>query len=136
MTIASGAVVEIHQLLGRYCHILDARAWDRLGEVFADNAVLDADTVGLGVHEGIAAIAAVWRTTEHPIAHHVSAIVVEERESGVADILSKGVFAWPDRITGGDYIDVAVEAGLGWRLLRRRYIRRWSLGLPNAGAAL
>lgn len=129
MSIAmpSATILAIHQLLGRYCHVLDARAWDRLPEIFAAQGVLDATSLELGIHDGIGAISAFWRTADHPVAHHVSAIVVEHGEAGAVNVSSKGFFAWPDGLSGGDYHDIAIRTDAGWRLLRRRYVRRWSL---------
>ena len=34
-------IIEIHQLLGLYGHIVDAEEWDRFAELFEADAVLD-----------------------------------------------------------------------------------------------
>lgn len=123
--VSSEIVAGIHQLLGLYCHILDERAWDRLPQILTGDATLDAVSLGLGVHQGLDAIADLWRVIDHPVAHHVSAIVVLGTASPV-DVVSKGFFAWPDGMSGGEYYDVAIRTAQGWRLKSRRYARRWS----------
>ncbi|MGO4843035.1 hypothetical protein AB4144_63265, partial [Rhizobiaceae sp. 2RAB30] len=92
----------------------------RLPEIFTGDATLDAASLGLGMHHGLEAIADLWRVIDHPIAHHVSAIVVLGPVSPV-DVVSKGIFAWPDGMSGGDYHDVATRTAHGWRLKSRRY---------------
>ena len=34
-------IIEIHQLLGIYGHVVDAGDWDRFGDLFTPDAVLD-----------------------------------------------------------------------------------------------
>lgn len=35
----TGDLVQIHQLLGHYGHLVDAKQWERLGEIFASDGV-------------------------------------------------------------------------------------------------
>jgi hypothetical protein len=124
--------IAIQQLLALYCHILDAKAWNRLTEIFTPDAVYDSTSIGFGVQEGLPALIAHWKRIDHPLAHHVMSIVIDDRGDGTADVLSKGLFAWPHGLSGGDYKDVAIKTNDGWRLSRRAYTRRWFLKVPPA----
>ena len=77
-------VIQVHQLLGLYGHIVDAAAWDRFEELFVDDAVLDFTGVRAPrVFEGIEEIREYFREANHPSAHHVTNIVVFEDDGAV-----------------------------------------------------
>jgi len=123
--IDTGLIIEVEQLIAKYCHILDARAWDRLPEVFIDEIVVDAGPQ-LGVHVGIHDVIAFWRVHPHPDVHHaVNTLVTEDRDGSIR-AHSKGLFARADLLTGGDYHDVIVRTGHGLRFSRRAYMPRWA----------
>jgi hypothetical protein len=59
--LESSDIVAITQVVNLYGHVLDARDWDRLTEVFTDDGVFDLSDVvipgaGSPVHEGLPAI--------------------------------------------------------------------------------
>ena len=57
-------IIEIHQLLGLYGHIVDAGEWDRFTELFEDDAVLDYTGVRAPrAFVGVAEIADYFRCT-------------------------------------------------------------------------
>jgi 3-phenylpropionate/cinnamic acid dioxygenase small subunit len=132
-------LIEIHQLLGRYGHIVDAQEWDRFDELFTADAVLDYTGVRAPeVLHGLAAIQHYFRAANHPSAHHVVNIVVTEQDDEVR-VHSK-FFAPYTRPThdatrwyGGDYHDVVVRTPAGWRITRRTCTARWQLtpGAPS-----
>ena len=124
-------IVMIHQLLGLYGHILDARAWERLGELFTENAVLDYTGVHAArVYEGISEIRVYFERANHPSAHHVTNIFVEELDG---EIRVKSKFFVPftrpshevHRWYGGDYDDVVVRTPQGWRFRQKICTERW-----------
>jgi 3-phenylpropionate/cinnamic acid dioxygenase small subunit len=124
-------IIEIHQLLGLYGHIVDAGEWDRFTELFEDDAVLDYTGVRAPrVFVGVAQIADYFRDANHPSAHHVTNIVVFERDGEVA-VHSKFFAPYtrathdPRRWYGGDYEDVVVRTDAGWRFRRRVCRSRW-----------
>ena len=118
-------IIEIHQLLGQYGHIVDAKEWDRFDELFEPDAELDYTGVRApGVIRGLAAIQDYFRDANHPSAHHVVNIVVYEEE-GEVRVRSKFFAPYtrpthePKRWYGGDYDDVVVPTPSGWRFARR-----------------
>ncbi len=110
----AGDIIEIHQLLGLYGHVLDAADWDRLDDLFEADAVLDYTGVRAPrVFTGIEEIRQFFEGANHPSAHHVTNIVVVERDGDVC-VKSKFFAPYtrpthdPLRWYGGDYDDVVV----------------------------
>lgn len=130
--IDADVVIGVNQLIARYCHILDERAWDRLLEVFVEEIVVDAGPE-LGVHEGLPAVIAFWQRHPHPEAHHAVNTLVTEEPDGIIRAHSKGFFARADKLTGGDYHDEIVRTDDGLRFSRRAYSPRW--GYPDPATA-
>ena len=123
--------IAIHQLLGLYGHIVDAKEWDRFAELFEADAVLDYTAVRAPhVLHGIEAIREYFRDANHPSAHHVTNIVVFERD-GEVRVTSKFFAPYtrpthdPLRWYGGDYDDVVVRTPDGCRFRRRTCTSRW-----------
>ena len=78
--VDAGDIIEIHQLLGLYGHVVDAGEWDRFDELFAADAELDYTAVRAPrVFHGVDEIREYFRGANHPSAHHVTNIVVFER---------------------------------------------------------
>jgi len=124
-------VIQVHQLLGLYGHIVDAAEWDRFDELFVHDAVLDFTGVRAPrVFEGIEDIREYFRQSNHPSAHHVTNIVVFEDGAAVR-VKSKFLAPYtrsthdPQRWYGGDYDDVVVRTTDGWRFQLRACTRRW-----------
>ncbi len=88
--IDSADKVEIHELISRYCHILDTRNWADLDQIFLPDSVVDSGPT-LGVYRGLDAIAAFWRDYPHPDGHHALNVLVEgERPDGTVAVVTKG----------------------------------------------
>ena len=126
-------IIEVHQLLGQYGHVVDAQEWDRLDELFVSDAELDYTGVRApGVLHGVNAIRDYFRDANHPSAHHVTNIVVYE-EGGEVRVRSKFFAPYtrpthePKRWYGGDYDDVVVRTPGGWRFAKRSCRARWLL---------
>ena len=68
----------INELINLYAHIVDRRAFSDLDQVFAAEAVFDLSGFQAGqVYRGLDAIVAMMQTsTQHPVAHHASNIVI------------------------------------------------------------
>src|ERR1700730_18408377 len=125
--IDSADRVEIHELISRYCHILDTRDWADLDQLF-----LPASVVGRGAARGggrgLDAIAAFWRDYPHPDGHHALNVLVEgERPDGTVHVVPKGFFARRAGFNGGDYHDVVRKTEAGWRFVSRTYVPRWKV---------
>ena len=124
-------IIEVHQLLGLYGHIVDAGEWDRFDELFVADAVLDYSAVRAPrVFHGVAEIREYFREANHPSAHHVTNIVVIDG-GGEVGVKSKFFAPYtrsthdPLRWYGGDYDDVVVRTPDGWRFRRRVCSARW-----------
>jgi hypothetical protein len=129
--VEASDIIEIHQLLGLYGHVVDAGDWDRFGDLFTADAMLDYTAVRAPrVFQGVDEIREYFRDAHHPSAHHVTNIVVIEIEREVR-VLSKFIAPYtrpthdPVRWYGGDYEDVVVRTPAGWRFRRRVCRSRW-----------
>lgn len=118
-------VVAIQQLMAHYGHLVDARAFPRLGEIFSEDGVFDVLAYQAGRHEGLAAVIEFFERATHPPAHHSTNLYVYE-EAGVVRARSK--YAVPSdggRMYGGDYRDALVRTTDGWRIRERVVTARW-----------
>jgi 3-phenylpropionate/cinnamic acid dioxygenase small subunit len=117
----------IHELLGLYGHLIDQRRWDDLAEVFTDDIVFDATSFGQGVTTSYQALMDHWKSDDamHPLAHHVTNIVISEDPDGTVRVLSKAIgVGRKGRVGSATYEDVVVKTPGGWRLSRRVAILR------------
>lgn len=119
--------VEIHQLLARYCHVVDNEDWDRLSLIFADDAAVTV----VGLHPRTAGLDALRQlysvVMRHPLAHHSTSVVVVRESDGRAELTSKWVTVRADGTTGsGVYEDIVVLTPDGWRIQER-------VARPSAG---
>ena len=117
--------LEIHELISRYCHILDTRNWADLDKIFLPDSVVDSGPT-LGVYHGLQAIADFWSDYPHPDVHHALNVLIEgEEPDGTVRVITKGFFARPGGFNGGDYHDVVRKTEAGWRFVSRTYVPRW-----------
>ena len=111
--------VELQQLLNRYCHIVDTKAWGDLDQIFTpDGSVTVADvypkTTGL---EGLRDL---YGRMNHPVAHTSSTLIVVESGDDTARLSSKWVTVRKEGLCGtGVYDDVVVRTAAGWRIHER-----------------
>src|ERR1700741_5274456 len=93
MSLDSGELLAIHQLLALYGHIIDEREWHRAGELFTATALYDMSEFGVGVAHGAAKIRELWSRPDaaHPLAHPATNIAVSEDAEGTVRVLSKGL---------------------------------------------
>lgn len=129
--------VEIHDLINRHGHLVDAGELDQAGELFTPEIVLDVNDFGLGELRGRAALAASTRALgdANPVGHHVTNIVITAAGDREATVRSKGIGIKADGSTGSvTYEDVVAHGPEGWRIRHRKVIaRRAALGRPVAG---
>ena len=133
-------IVLIHQLIGRYGHLIDHRQWDRFGELFLPDATIDyRGGTGHVEHRGRDAIVDWFRELDdaHPAAHHVTNIAVDDSAdpNGRVDVHSKFLAPFtraahtPKRLYGGEYHDVVVKTVDGWRFAHKQCIPIWQLAV-------
>ena len=123
--------VELHELAARYGTAIDDRDWDALSAVFTADALYVLDGFGDidGRYEGWPAIRALMAgSTAHPVAHHVTNVVVDEADDPDGErarMRSKIVGPGPNgRVGSADYDDVVVRTPDGWRIASRTVTRR------------
>jgi SnoaL-like domain len=115
-------VLAIHELLGLYGHIIDAREWHRVDELFTGDCTYDMTQFGLGVVHGAQAVGALWAGPDaaHPLAHHATNIIVSGEPDGSVRVLSKGLGVGPNgRVGSVTYRDIVVRTAAGWRFAVR-----------------
>jgi hypothetical protein len=118
-------LVAIQQLMAHYGHLVDARAFPRLSEIFAIDGAFDVTAHQAGRHEGLSAVIAFFERANHPAAHHSTNLYVYE-EDGQVRACSKYAVPAPDgRMFGGDYLDTLVRTPHGWRIRERIVTARW-----------
>lgn len=125
--------LDIQQLLGLYGHVIDERAFSRLGELFTEDAVFDLQGFDGTRFEGLAAIAKMLRDSEqHPLAHHATNIVLESGEGGTR-ALSKGIGVGAGgRVGSVTYRDRLVKTDAGWRIRERGCTLRTVESIPKS----
>ncbi len=127
MSLPAEDTLAIHELLALYGHIIDAREWQRVDELFTATARYDMREFGLGLVEGAAAIRELWSRPDatHPLAHHATNIVVNTDADGTVRVLSKGLGVGPNgRVGSVVYHDVVERTPAGWRFAARSAVLR------------
>jgi hypothetical protein len=127
MTITAEDRLAIQELLGLYGHLIDQRRWDELTQVFMEDVVFDATSFGQQVTTSYDELIERWSTdlSIHPLAHHVTNIVITEDLDGTVRVMSKAIgVGHKGRVGSATYDDIVVRTAQGWRLARRVAILR------------
>ncbi|MQY18718.1 nuclear transport factor 2 family protein [Nocardia macrotermitis] len=127
--ISAADRIAIHETIALHGHVADDRDWDRWGELYADDLVLDLEDFGLGTIEGLAALRELARTNQddpaQPLGHHVTNIVVVARDGDLVRARSKGLSVHADGTSGTVvYEDTLRREPQGWRICHRRIFAR------------
>ena len=118
-------IVAIQQLTARYGHLVDAREFKRLGEIFTADGVFDVTAYQAGRHEGLAALIAFFEGAAHPPAHHATNLYVFEEGTTVRAWSKYAVPGEGGKMFGGDYRDTLMRTASGWRIRERVVTARW-----------
>ena len=113
--------LDIHELAARYGTVVDDRDWEHLDEVFTVDATFELQGFGRvdGRYDGLDAIRALMTAGPHPVAHHVTNVLVDSHD-GLVTMRSKIVGTTPRGGAGSaDYADVLRLEPVGWRIARR-----------------
>ncbi len=127
MTVDVADRMAIHELLGLYGHLIDQRRWSELDQVFTADAVFDPTSFGHVVTHSLADLLAIWTAdlSIHPLAHHVTNIVITEDADGTVRVISKAIgVGRKGRVGSATYHDVVVRTPDGWRLTERIAVLR------------
>ena len=144
LTMDPSDILEVHHLLGRYGHAIDARDWRTFRSLFTDDAVLDYTAVRApSVLHGIDEILSYFEPANHPSAHHVTNIVVTAAESldgrPTATVHSKWLAPYtrashtPKRWAGGEYHDTVVRTTDGWKFSHKVCLPGWQFTPDGQG---
>ena len=116
-------IIQIHQTAALYAHVIDGRQWDRLGDVYAEDATYDSARVGQLV--GLDKIREYLSTSRQPFIHTGSNLhVTLEEGADQATAVAKYVVIRDGAIEAGDYTDRWVRTPHGWRIAQRRSTNR------------
>lgn len=125
MPLSADDRLSIHELVSLHGHLADDRRADQLHLLLTDDASYDVTAYGLGVVTGLDALVELFaqRPGDQPLGHHVTNVIVTEREDGAAAVRSKGLSVMADGAAGTvTYDDVVVRTGAGWRIAHRTVI--------------
>ncbi len=112
--------LELHELPGRYGDAIDDRDWDRLDQIFTEDAVFDLTDLGAPRLEGLDAIKVFMDVdAAHPRTHTMTNIYVDETDEGVK-LNFRIVALLPEgRVGTASYYDDVVKTEQGWRVKHR-----------------
>jgi hypothetical protein len=121
-------IVEIQQLIANYGHAADSPDGERLGEVFAADAVFLSNASGMRF-EGLAAIREWFALGKppHPPSHQTTNVFVYDLDGDEARVQSKFIGIDPESGLPwtGDYDDRVVRTPAGWRIAERTSTNRF-----------
>jgi 3-phenylpropionate/cinnamic acid dioxygenase small subunit len=128
MTISSSKLtiddrLMIHELIGLHGHLVDNGDFDRLDDLFTSDVVYDLRDYGGGELHGIDATVQASRALgdANPLGHHVTNVLILERDGDVVRVVSKGIGVRADGSAGSVvYQDEVRKDTVGWRIARRR----------------
>ena len=118
--LAPAERLAIHELISLYGHLIDQRQFSRLGEIFTDDAVFDLTGYDGKCYQGLPAIQAMMlASSEHPLAHHATNVVVLTQEDSIG-VSSKGIGVGAGgRVGSVTYRDRLSLTQKGWRIRER-----------------
>jgi 3-phenylpropionate/cinnamic acid dioxygenase small subunit len=121
----------LHELAGRYGDAIDDRAWERLDQIFTEDAVFEVRGLDI-VMNGLDEIKAFMDQAgdRHPQAHLMTNIYCFE-QAGEVELRCRGLFPEANTLADdkssvvyhGSYYDKVVKTGDGWRIRHRIYTR-------------
>jgi 3-phenylpropionate/cinnamic acid dioxygenase small subunit len=119
----------IHDVIALHGHVADDRDWDRLDELFTDDAVLDLEDFGYGTLHGLQAIRSLSRGSQddngQPLGHHATNIIVVGQDEEGVRARSKALAVMADGTSGtAVYEDTLRREERGWRISRRKVVSR------------
>jgi len=131
---------EIEDMLVEYCHIIDTQDFDRLDDIFSEDAWIDYTAMGgvTGNREQIKTFLKqalpAFRNTQHMIANYQIKLDVD-RATGRIMCFNPMEFNLPDQgnpvfFLGFWYVDEYVKTSAGWRIARRVEEKSYAFNAP------
>ena len=110
-------VVAIQAVLMKYGFLIDDRQFDRLGEVFTPDAVVDYRPGGGGPFTGLAELGQALPTLQHPVQHMMVSHVIDSVSGDEVATRTKALFPMQSGgIADITYRDLLVRTPEGWRI--------------------
>jgi len=133
-SVAIEDVLAIERLINLYGHVFDDADWDRLPELFTEDATFVVTSFGVACN-GLSEIERTMRGARHPIAHFATNIVVDVEDG--ANHARARVKLFAPRRSGraliGTYRDEFARTSDGWRFSRREvYLVETAWGASRA----
>jgi 3-phenylpropionate/cinnamic acid dioxygenase small subunit len=127
--LAADDRLAIHELVARYCRVIDFGLWDEFPSLFTPDCVIDFGEL-MGVHEGPAGVqrlAGMIGGTGLMMRHLVTNVIVDRADAERADVWCyvlalTGPDATSLMITTGRYEDEVVKRDGRWLIKRRRAV--------------
>lgn len=127
-------VLAIQQLLAKYVFAIDAKDFERLDEVFTDDAVVDYTATGgaivsyAGLKSWLAEALATFPLTQHQIG--LPLIALDGDRASARTMLFNPMLQSADEsnhlfFVGATYVDDLVRTAAGWRISRRLEVDAW-----------
>jgi ketosteroid isomerase-like protein len=126
--------LEIAEVLARYGHIVDERAWSRMGEVFTEDLVFVPSDNVMQTTRSLQDLIARWSRPDfhHPAAHHSTNLVMTVESDTTVRTTCKGLAIEEDgRVWSVVYDDEFRRTQQGWRIRHRAVARRPSTVRPT-----
>lgn len=116
-------VLSIHAVVEKYGFLIDDRAFDRLSEVFTDDARVDYrdrrsdPPVGNGPFDGLVEIERQMNILEHPVQHMLVSHLIDDASDGEVVVRSKAIVPLQSgAVADIEYRDTLVRTPAGWRI--------------------
>lgn len=117
--IADADRVEITDIINKVAYIIDAREYDRMGEVFFEG--VQFSNPGRLSANGLDELKAAFKGLASPsISHHITNILLSDGGDGTVRSLCKALALRADKsIAVAEYTDVIKKTSMGWRIHSR-----------------
>lgn len=116
-------VLAIDQLIAAYGHIVDAREWERLSELFTEDLVFEPWQEGVAPTTSLDGLIERWSEPgfPHPTAHHATNILITPAGDGTVAVTWKGISVHRDGLSRSFvYHERLRKTERGWRGFWRR----------------
>lgn len=127
MTLAQEDVFALQQMVAAYGHIVDAREWQRLGELFTEDLVFISHRDDQAPTSSLSELVARWSAPgyPHPVGHHETNVLIEPQADGTVHVTWKGVAVHHDgRCRSFVYYEHVRRSDDAWRIFWRRVVLR------------
>jgi len=110
-------VLAIQAVIMKYGFLIDDREFDRLGEVFTEDALVDYRPGGEGPFHGLAELQQAMKTLQHPVQHMMVSHIIDRVSGDEVVTRTKALIPLQTgSVADIAYRDVLVRTPAGWRI--------------------